>query len=280
MSAGTLGRQFDPVKVEVDMKSMEKPGSVPVFRVPEFALQPDISPERVASRRGLVGMIETQRQHLAEKAAVQDMDGCYQKAYELLTSPEIKGCFELEKEDGKLKDRYGRNAFGQSCLLARRLTEGGARFIQVNFSRTVTQQSYGWDTHDKGGEALKTQLIPKLNAGLSTLLADLHDRGLLKETLVVAMGEFGRTPRVKKDGGRDHWPGCYSILLAGGGIHGGLVHGKSDRTGCQPANDPVEPRDILCTIMTLLGNPTFITDSLGRAAPLFEGSGPVEKLYS
>jgi uncharacterized protein (DUF1501 family) len=198
----------------------------------------------------------------------------------LLTSPQIKEGFDLEKETSKLRARFGMNAFGQSCLLARRLVERGARFVQVNFSRFVTQPGYGWDTHKDGRDTLKDHLLPKLNAGLAALLTDVAERGLHEETLVVAAGEFGRTPKVKADGGRDHWPGCYSILLAGGGVHGGLVYGKSDKTGAQPAADPVEARQVLVTILTLLGVPTVVTDLQGRVAPLFEGAEPVERLYS
>jgi uncharacterized protein (DUF1501 family) len=179
-----------------------------------------------------------------------------------------------------LRERYGRDAFGQSCLLGRRLVEAGVRFVQVNFSRFVTQNGYGWDTHNNGRIALKDQLLPKLDNGLSALLDDLDDRGLLDDTLVVAMGEFGRTPRVKTDGGRDHWPQCYSLLLAGGGIHGGLVHGRSDRDGGQPADDPVEARQILVTIMELLGIPTVVTDVQGRTAAVLDGAQPVRRLYT
>jgi uncharacterized protein (DUF1501 family) len=165
-------------------------------------------------------------------------------------------------------------------LLARRLVEGGARFIQVNFSRTVTQKSYGWDTHDNGEKVMKGELLPKLNGGLSTLLDDLAERGMLRDTLVVAMGEFGRTPRVKKGGGRDHWAGCYSALLAGGGVKGGHVHGKSDKVAAHPTENPVEARDLLMTILTLLGVPTFGVDSFGRAAPLFEGARVVDEIFA
>ncbi|MDW8224265.1 MAG: DUF1501 domain-containing protein, partial [Gemmatales bacterium] len=126
----------------------------------------------------------------------------------------------------------------------------------------------------------KDHLLPKLDAGLSLLLRDLESRGLLQETLVVAMGEFGRTPRVRPDGGRDHWPQCYSILLAGGGIHGGLVYGKSDKNGAYPAGDPVEPRQILLTVLTLLGIPTALPDQQGRIVPLFDGYQPLQRLYS
>jgi hypothetical protein len=278
MNGGTLGRPFDPVRVEVDPASVDRPGS-PVFRIPEFALQPGTTVERLDQRLGLREVIEGQCQQM-DRAAGREMDGLYRSAYQLLTSERIKEGFNLEGEPLGLRDRYGKNAFGQSCLMARRLIERGARFVQVNFSRFVTQRGYGWDTHDKGRETLQNHLLPKLNAGLATLLTDLAERGLLGETLVVAMGEFGRTPRVKPDGGRDHWPQCYSLLLAGGGIHGGLVYGRSDRTGARPANDPVEAREILVTLMTLLGIPTFQVDQQGRGAPLFPGVNPVRRLYS
>lgn len=279
MNAGTLGRQYDPVRVEVDQTTLERPGTMPVFRIPEFALPADSSVARLQGRRDLLDVVESQRREM-EMAAQRDMNDMYRSAYELLTSQRIKEGFALDSEPDRMRDRYGKNAFGLSCLMARRLVERGARFVQVNFSRYVTQRAYGWDTHDRGRETLRDHLVPKLNAGLATLIADLSERGLLDETLVVAMGEFGRTPRIKTDGGRDHWPQCYSIVLAGGGVHGGLVHGRSDRIGAKPANDPVEAREILVTIMTLLGIPTFQVDQQGRGAPLFPGVEPVRRLYS
>jgi hypothetical protein len=278
MGAGTLGRQYDPVRVEVDPRAAERSDAAPVFRVPEFALQPGITAERLQGRRDLLGLIESQRRGM--DGAAGEMGPLYQNAYELLTSPRIRQGFDLEEEPPRLRARYGGDAFGQSCLMARRLVERDARFVQVNFARTVTQRGYGWDTHDRGRESLGNHLLPRLDAGLGTLLADLSDRSLLNETLVVAMGEFGRTPRVKTDGGRDHWPQCYSVLLAGGGVHGGLVYGRSDRDGARPASDPVEARQLLMTILTLIGVPTFVTDPQGRAAPLFEGVEPVTRLYS
>jgi uncharacterized protein (DUF1501 family) len=280
MLAGTLGKQCDPVVIEADMNSLKDPNQPPVFRVPEFALQPDVTPQRLTERRSLLQIVDQARQELAQQAALADMDTFYRKAFELLTSNQIREAFDLDKEPAKLREEYGLNAFGQSCLLARRLIERQARFVQINFSRNVTQDRYGWDTHNKGRETLKDHLLPKLDAGLSTLLTDLESRGLLQETLVVAMGEFGRTPRVKPDGGRDHWPQCYSILLAGGGIHGGLVYGSSDKHGAYPASDPVEPRQIILTVLTLLGIPTAMPDPQGRVVPLFDGYHPVERLYS
>lgn len=278
MGGGTLGRQYDPVRVEADMRTVERPG-MPVFRIPEFALQPGMTPARVDHRRSLLEVVERQRRELHDEAQ-RELSQHYQSAYELLTSDRIREGFDVEREDDRLRARYGANAFGQSCLLARRMVERGAKFVQVNFCRFVTQRGYGWDTHDRGAETLRDHLLPKLNAGLATLLDDLADRGLLDETLVVAMGEFGRTPNVKRDGGRDHWPQCYSLLMAGAGIRGGLVYGRSDRTGARPAQDPVEAREILMTILTLIGVPTFQTDQQGRAAPLFEGVEPVTRLYT
>lgn len=275
MGGGTLGRQYDPVRVEADMRTLE--GGPLTFRVPEFTLHASVSADRLQGRRQLLDAIDGQRRQMDATAA--QMGTLYRSAYELLTSPRVRDGFDLEREPARLRDRYGNNAFGLSCLMARRLVERGARFVQVNFARTVTQRGYGWDTHDRGRETLSTQLLPKLNAGLGTLLDDLHSRGLLGETLVVAMGEFGRTPRVKPDGGRDHWPQCYSLLLAGGGVHGGLVYGRSDRDGARPSQDPVEAREILVSVLTLLGIPTFGTDQQGRAAPLFPGVEPVRRLY-
>ncbi|MFN4258390.1 MAG: DUF1501 domain-containing protein [Gemmataceae bacterium] len=280
MGGGVLGKQFDPLLVEVDPKSLTTPEPMPLFRVPEIALQPNITPERFERRQQLLQVIESQRRAMADLANARQMNNFYHRAYELLSSPKIKEGFELEQEPHGRRVRYGANAFGQSCLLARRLIERGARFVQVNFARTVTQNGYGWDTHDKGRETLKEHLLPKLNAGLSSLLVDLSERGLLDDTLVVAMGEFGRTPRVKPDGGRDHWPQCYSLLLAGGGIRGGGIHGRSDKDGAYPADNPVEARDILMTMLTLLGIPTAVTDSLGRVVPLFPESRPIERLYA
>lgn len=279
MGGGLLGRQFDPILVEADQSTLNRPGQMPVFRVPAFALQPGITPARMDQRQDLLTQIDTQRD-LLDGAAGQDINHFYEYAYNLLTAPQVRDAFDLDREDIRVRENYGRDAFGQSCLMGRRLVEAGVRFVQVNFSRFVTQTGYGWDTHNQGRNTMKDQLLPKLNAGLSALLDDLSDRGLLDETLVVAMGEFGRTPRVKTDGGRDHWPQCYSLLLAGGGIHGGMVHGRSDRDGARPADEPVEARQILVSIMELLGIPTVQTDVQGRTAPVLDAATPIRRLYT
>jgi uncharacterized protein (DUF1501 family) len=297
MGGGTLGKQYDPLLVEADPASLDTPirggpqgngggrpfpvppGRATVFRVPEFTLPTGMVPNRFALRRTLLEEVEAQRRQVLDAAAADEMDTLYRQAYELLGSARIREGFDITREAFRLRERYGLNAFGQSCLMARRLIERGARFVQVNFGRFVTHAGYGWDTHRNGRDTLKDHLLPKLNAGLAALLLDLEQRGLLDETLVVAMGEFGRTPRLKPDGGRDHWPGCYSALFAGGGVHGGLVLGRSDRTGAQPATDAIEARDLLVTILTLLGIPTTATDLQGRTAPLFPEAGAIERLY-
>ncbi len=296
--AGVLGKQYDPILVEADPASLDRPiqigpqnpGGQPlpaalppqpratVFRIPELGLHPDITPERFAGRRRLLEEIEQQRPQLLASGPAADMRLLYQQAYDFLGSSRFRETLAVEKEARPLRERYGLNAFGQSCLLARRLIEQGTRFAQVNFASGVVQDSYGWDTHRAGRDTLKDHLLPKLNSGVSALLTDLQDRGLLDETLVVVMGDFGRTPGLSPDGGRGHHPKCYSILLAGGGIHGGLVYGKSDRRAYLPDQDPVEARDVLMTILTLLGVPTGMMD--GLPAPLWEGAAPVERLYT
>jgi Protein of unknown function (DUF1501) len=154
MAAATLGRQYDPVRIECDPRSLERPGAMPVYQVPEFALQPGTTAQRLEGRRHLLGLIESQRQEMLSSAP-REMGTLYQNAYDLLTSDRIKEGFDIDREADRLRDRYGRNAVGQSCLMARRLIERGARFVQINFSRNVTQRSYGWDTHDKGNETLR-----------------------------------------------------------------------------------------------------------------------------
>lgn len=279
MGGGILGRQFDPVLVEADMSTVNRPGVMPMFRVPAFALQPGITPQRLGQRQDLLSLIDSQQQILGE-AANQEVNGFYQYAYNLLTASNVRDAFDLNKEDIRTREAYGADPVGQSCLLSRRLVESGVRFVQINFARFVTQTGHGWDTHNGGRATMKDQLLPKLNRALAALLDDLSERGLLDETLVVAMGEFGRTPRVKPDGGRDHWPQCYSLLMAGGGVHGGMIYGRSDRDGAQPADDPVEARQLLVSIMELLGLPIHVTDVQGRTAPVLEGAQPIRRLYT
>lgn len=187
----------------------------------------------------------------------------------LLTSDLTRRAFDLSREPVSLRDRYGRNSYGQSCLLARRLIEAGTRMVLVRWAPDCNAT---WDTHGTianqppAFNVLKGTLLPQLDAGLGTLLEDLDQRGLLDETLVVVMGEFGRSPKVNPWAGRDHWPRCYSVFMAGGGVRGGFVYGKSGPIGEDPSQDPVSPHDVVATIYSLLGIPpeTELLDRLGR----------------
>jgi uncharacterized protein (DUF1501 family) len=180
-----------------------------------------------------------------EKSDVLDaMDSYYQRAYDLIGSPQAREAFNIAAEPAEIRDEYGRHDFGQRLLLARRLVEGGARFV------TVVRG--GWDNHEKIKEAMQGNL-PGLDQGLSTLITDLDRRGLLQKTLVVVATEFGRTVRLNKDGGRDHWPKAFSVVLAGGGIQGGVIHGATDARGSEPTKAPVTPEDLAATIYTQLG---------------------------
>jgi uncharacterized protein (DUF1501 family) len=198
----------------------------------------------------------------------------------MLTTPAMKKAFDLSQEPASLREQYGRTTFGQGCLLARRLVEAGAKFINVYFAATIGGQGNtgGWDTHGFNNKPmypiLKKYLIPITDQVLPTLLEDLESRGLLDQTLVVWAGEFGRSPRINSQAGRDHWPGCYTALVAGGGARRGTVYGSSDRMGAYPAADPARPDDLAATMFHLLGiDPrTEIYDSLRRPLPISRGT--------
>jgi uncharacterized protein (DUF1501 family) len=195
----------------------------------------------------------------------------------MLTSPAVKKAFDLSAEPAALREKYGRTTYGQGCLLARRLVEAGVRFVNVYFSQFIGGDTGGWDTHGFNEKPmypiLKKYLLPITDQTLPALLDDLDARGLLDETLVVWMGEFGRTPKINNIAGRDHWPQCYTALLAGGGVKRGFVYGSSDKNGAFPASDPVRPEDLSATVFHLLGiDPhTEVRDSLNRPLPISTG---------
>jgi uncharacterized protein (DUF1501 family) len=205
----------------------------------------------------------------------------------MLSSPRVKRAFDLSAEPDKLRDAYGRTAYGQGCLLARRLIEAGVRFVSVYFSATIGGKGNGgWDTHGDNFKQLKNRLLPINDLAVPTLIEDLKARGLLDETLVVWMGEFGRSPKVQNTkqfgpDGRDHWPNCYTVLMAGGGIIPGAIYGSSDRIGAYPATDPVSPDDVAATMFWALGiDPaTEVSDTLGRPLPIAAGE-PVTRLFA
>src|SRR5262249_22330254 len=211
------------------------------------------------------------------------LDAYYEKALGLILSGRVRKAFDLNEEPAKVRDRYGRHTFGQSALLARRLIEAGTRFVQVNWPSVANGDptKTAWDTHAANFGPLKTLHCPKLDSALSALLEDLHQRGMLDTTLVLAIGEFGRSPRlgVSTSGngnapdGRDHWPYCYTALIAGAGVRPGQVYGKSDATGSSPVENPVHPRDILATVYHTLGiSPdTIIYNHLNQPRELVKG---------
>jgi hypothetical protein len=262
-NAGCLGKTFDPFTV---------PFSRPVSGVLDLggvaAVLTEASEQRLNERRRLLKQMDRIAPALEASAGVRDLDGFTRRAFELLASAASRDAFNVDNEPRSLSDQYGPTAFARNCLLARRLVQAGVPLVTV-----YSVGNRDWDTHSSNFPSLKNTLLPPTDQGLSTLLEDLHERGLLEETLVVWMSEMGRTPRINRDAGRDHWSFCYSILMAGGGIRGGQVYGSSDRTGAYPSTNPVSPADVAATIYHCLGiDPrVHITDQQGR--PLVINSG-------
>lgn len=260
--AGFLGKMHDPLWVLHDPNSK-------AFNVDELALPAGVDGRRVEHRQEVLRDLDARSRLADRQAAVKGMTEYQSRAVDLLTSPATKKAFALHEESPKLRDRYGRNTYGQSVLLARRLVEAGVRFVTVYYSAGIG----GWDTHKDNFSTLKNSRLPHTDHAVSSLLEDLHDRGLLGETLVYWTGDFGRTPKVNKDAGRDHWPPCQTVLMAGGGIRGGQVYGASDLSGAFPHDHPLRPDDITATVFQALGlHPeTTIYDQLGRPMPISAG---------
>ncbi len=268
--ASFLGKAHDPFYIGQDPNA-------PDFRLPELSLPDNLTPERLYDRREMMRLVDEQSGLLEFSARARGIDDNYAKALTLLLSSGVKNAFDLSAEPDALRDRYGRTTYGQSCLLARRLVEAGARFVNVYFNASIGGCEGGWDTHGFGNKPmypiLKNWLLPHTDQTLPVLLEDLDERGLLDETLVVWMGEFGRTPKINNMAGRDHWPQCYTALLAGGGVKRGFVHGASDKTGTYPASDSVRPEDLSATMFHLLGvDPkTEALNALRRPLPIRKG---------
>ena len=204
-------------------------------------------------------------------------------ALDLLTSEETQRAFRLTEETAADRDRYGRNVYGQSVLLARRLIEQGTRLVTISWARQRQRHTVTWDTHGSNFQSLKTTLLPQLDAACSCLVNDLVDRGLLDRTIVAVFGDFGRTPRINgNNGGRDHWNYCYSLMLIGGGFQAGLVFGSSDASGAYPVSDPLVPGDILSTIYHALGIPNQheIYDQLQRPHRVVPAGDVVQELLA
>jgi len=251
--ASFLGKAHDPLLITRDPNS-------PDFNLPELSLPANLPYARLEQRRELQKVIDAQSRMLEYSAAARGLDDYYDKALAMLNSTRLRTAFNLAAEPEKLRDSYGRHTYGQSCLLARRLVEAGAKFVTVYFSNSIGGQSTtsgGWDTHGFNNTRMfpiiEKYHLPLTDQTLPVFLNDLDSRGLLDSTLVVWMGEFGRTPQINTNISRDHWPQCYTTLLAGGGVKRGFVYGASDKHGAYPAENPVRPDDLAATIFYLLG---------------------------
>jgi hypothetical protein len=268
VGGGTLGAVCAPIEVR-------DPSGTKV-ELPQFNLTANITADRFQQRSALLGALDKMRAEVHASQAVEKMDTFYRCAIDMLTSTRVRDAFDLSKEPEGLRNRYGANFFGQSCLMARRLVAAGTRFVQIKWYDGIAFDA--WDVHGAdlaGLVRMEQQLCPRFDQALSALLEDLKQHGLLDSTLVVATGEFGRTPQVNAFGGRDHWPHCFSVLLAGGGVRGGTIVGASDRIGAYPADRPVRPPDLAATLYRLLG---IDTNTDPRVRPFIRDGAPVAEL--
>ena len=281
-SAGFLGAAYDPYYLFQDPNAE--------LKTEDLALRPEVNKERMERRASILQKVNAAMPEIEKAVEEHALDAYNKKALELVISGRARGAFDLSQEKPELRDKYGRHTFGQSLLLARRLIEAGTRVVQVNWPAVANGNPTidAWDTHADNFGPLKNLHCPKLDSGLPTLIADLDQRGLLKDTVVLAIGEFGRSPKmgVSTSGnsnsakGRDHWPYCYTALMAGAGVQRGAVYGKSDKTGSSPAENPVHPVELLATVYHALGvNPhTLVNNHLGQPRELVQAE-PVLKLF-
>ncbi len=271
--ASFLGKQHDPLFVPRDP-------AAPDFGLPELRLPAGLSIDQVVHRRGLQRIIDRQARLAEHSAAARGVDAYYDRSIAMLHNRRMHEAFDLSREDAATREAYGPTTYGQGCLLARRLVEAGAKFVTVYFDATIGGQSTekgGWDTHGFNDTRMfpiiEKRHLPITDQTLPNLIFDLERRGMLEETLVLWMGEFGRTPLINKNVSRDHWPQCYTALLAGGGVKRGFVHGESDGTGSKPVTRPVAPEDLAATLYYLLGiDPaTVIRDRQDRPRMISSG---------
>ncbi len=277
-NAGFLGKTFDPFVLNADP-------SDPNFKVPDM-LPPDyLSALRVDRRKNWREMVDQTVSKFETSQDARLLDSTFHQAYTLMSSQKARDAFDLSKEPEKVREKYGLNRFGQSCLLARRMIEAGVRFVTVNMFETVFDE-ITWDIHGSKPfspiSCYRDLVGPMYDMAYSSLLEDLAQRGLLTDTLVVSTGEFGRTPKVNPAGGRDHWPQCWTMMMAGGGVKGGQVYGASDEIGGAPRDNPSTPAQIAATVYQALGIPLELElpGSQGRPIPLVERGTEPLKIFS
>ena len=279
-SAGFLGKGYDPYTLypagdDMDMAKMDR------IRTDDLKLREELTPVRMERRATLRETIAKGMPEVEQAVAKHDLDEYYGKALGLVTSGRAKKAFELTSEKAETREKYGKNTFGQCLLLARRLVEAGTRFVEVVWPKVANSDNHSWDVHSGLSKRMKDQAAPMLDSGLSALLADLDERGLLKETLVVCVGEFGRSPQrgvstsgnQNSDDGRDHWPYCYTGVIAGAGVKRGYVHGKSDKTASAPVEGAIHPTELLATIYHSVGikPDTIVYNNLNQPRELVKG---------
>ena len=278
-AGGFLGKSHDPFALMADP-------SQPKFKVPDLLPPSEIGTVRLERRRRMREIVDQTVEHFEQSEDARLLDSNFQAAYRLMTSTQAREAFDLSKESKKVRERYGQNRFGQCCLLARRLVEAGVRFVTINTFLTVFDE-ITWDIHGSKPftsiEGMRDIVAPMYDQAYSALLEDLVDRGMLDSTMVACLAEFGRTPKVNPAGGRDHWPQCFTVSFAGGGVQGGRVVGASDPIGGVPADRPTQPAEVVATIFRGLGLNTdgHLPGPSGRPFPLVDiGNEPIKELFS
>ena len=288
-TAGFLGKAYDPYYLFPDGDDMNM-GKMDRIKTDDLKLPQEVFALRLERRARLRDTLNAAMPEIDKAVENYNLDEYYQRALNLIISGKARAAFDLEKESESLRDRYGRNTFGQSCLLARRLVEAGTRVVEVVWPKVANSDNHSWDVHVGLYTRMKNQSAPMLDQGLSALFEDLDQRGLLSETLVVAIGEFGRSPEkgVSTSGnsnspdGRDHWPYCYTSVIGGAGIKAGYVHGKSDKTASSPLENAVHPMQLLATIYHAFGiDPASIVyNHLNQPRELVKASAVTELFQS
>ena len=269
---GLLGRGHDPFFILNDPNAED-------FSVPELTPTEGMTVDRMAARRSLLSSIGA-RLPAEARSGSDPVDMFRARAFDLLTSPAARRAIDLRNEKPAVREAYGRNIYGQSVLLARRLIESGTRMVTISWAPDANAT---WDTHGGNFRKLRESLLPQFDSACSTLVDELVERGMWERTIVAVLGDFGRTPRVNNnEGGRDHWNYCYTVMLGGGGFKGGYVHGASDKTGAFPARDPCLPGDITASLYQLLGlSPErLLHDQQGRPHRLVAVGNPIPRLFA
>jgi hypothetical protein len=266
-AAAYLGVAFNPFETQGDPNTEN-------FDVRNLKVPGGLTLDRLENRRNILQHFDTLRRDIDSSGLISGMDTFSQQAYNIVTSPKVQAAFDISKEDVRTRDLYGRTTWGQNTLLARRLIESGVRFVTVNVG--------GWDTHANNFESLKNTKLPQFDQAFAALIEDLDQRGQLDNTLVMSWGEFGRTPRINKDAGRDHWPNVFSVAMAGGGLKRGFVLGESDARAEFPKERPVSPQDILSTMYYQLGidqTKAYVNEA-DRPVPILSYGEPIREIIA